>query len=627
MTSITTRIRATAACQILLGLGTTASVHAQCPRLLEPFELFEPVWEREGWTGYRHFGLATQYTDTMIGGALAGKGDFNGDGLLDVVVGAPHEGAVGRYCSFDLRLGNGSAYIVLNAGGPAAGPHPDRSLVESPVGVVRVLPGTGEGISRTGHSVAFIGDINGDGFDDVAIGQPEIPYGYYVDAGTGQVFVIFGSSEDLPSRINPDELDGQNGFRIRGAADGDFLGWSVSAAGDINSDGLDDFILGAPGYGDPINGAAFVFYGRDSTSGSAFPAEIDLALFNERCGFRIDGAEQGEEFGRSVANLGDINGDGYDDLAVGAPGRFIGEGGRTYVVFGRDALVQGAFPDVICAGTIAGDLGLRLEVVDTPRVLSGWTVASAGDVNGDGLDDILIGAAYASDLSVGFAARAFVVFGRRDGGSGSSDVIDLKALNGQDGFVIADFGPRTRFGSALAGVDLNGDGYSDVIAGRTLLDDPSGGGLIGAVMVLFGRDDRMSEFAPRYDVADIDGVNGVWLLAPKPEDVQGFAAVAIAPAGDLNGDGLDDLMIGSPATRDDGSVYCAGVGGAAYVVLGRSPRCCADLDYDGQLTIFDFLAFQALFNDQHPFADFDRDGEFTLFDFLAYQSVFEDGCR
>ena len=626
MTSNGTRTPAAAACQILLVLGAAASAAAQCPRLLEPFDILEPVRDLDGWTGFRFYGDATQYSDTLVGGALAGGGDFNGDGMVDAVIGAPHDGALGSYCGLDLRLGNGSAYIVLNRGGSTIGPHPDRSLVDSPEAVAHVLPGSGAGIRRSGYSVAFIGDINGDGFDDVAVGQPEQGWGLYIDPGTGQVFVIFGNSEDLPSQINPDDLDGRNGFRIRGAAIGDSAGWSVSAAGDIDGDGVDDFALGAPNGGDDHSGTVYIIYGRDRMSGSVFPAEIELARFDASHGFRVDGTVRGEGLGRSIANMGDVNGDGRDDLAIGAPQHTTGLGGRTYVLYGREASTKGAFPEVLDADTIAGDVGFRMEVSSARRIHSGWTVAAAGDMNGDGLADMLIGAPYAGEYGIGHAARTYVVFGKRSGGVGFSDVVELEALNGTDGFVINVFGRLERFGLGLAGVDMNGDGLSDVIAGRALLEDPSGTGQLGAVMVLYGRDYRVSQFAPSYSETDIDGVSGVWLVAPKPEDIWGFASVAIAAAGDVNGDGLQDVLVGSPATRDDWSVYCGGVGGATYVVLGRSPRCCADLDYDGRLTISDFIAFQYMFGQQHPFADFDADGSFTIFDFLVFQTSFDAGC-
>ncbi len=132
MTSSRTRTPAIAAFQIFAALGAAAPASAQCPRLFEPFELFEPAWDREGWTGYRHFGSVRPYSATMVGGSLDGGGDFNGDGLTDIIIGAPHDQRPGTYCEIDTRSGSGSVYIVLNRGGAAIGPPPYLSFVVAP---------------------------------------------------------------------------------------------------------------------------------------------------------------------------------------------------------------------------------------------------------------------------------------------------------------------------------------------------------------------------------------------------------------------------------------------------------------------------------------------------------------
>ena len=139
------------------------------------------------------------------------------------------------------------------------------------------------------------------------------------------------SAQSFPSVFNLSSLDGDNGFRLDGEP-GEWSSWSVAAAGDINGDGIDDMVLGSPfaDTGAGYAGRAYVVFGRES--GESSLASRPLSSLNGSDGFRIDGDSYVSKLGNAVSSVGDINGDGLDDLAIGAPDS---DGGVVYVIFGR----------------------------------------------------------------------------------------------------------------------------------------------------------------------------------------------------------------------------------------------------------------------------------------------------
>jgi hypothetical protein len=346
-----------------------------------------------GLNGFRLDGLGG---DDLTGFSLSSAGDFNGDGLADLLIGA-RAADPGN----PPRVDAGAAYLVF---GKAAGFAPVISLgsLEQGDGVRIVGLGPAE---QTGLSVNWAGDVNGDGLGDILVGAQVGEVG--TNAAKGAVYVIFGSNLPLVSPLVVDQLNGANGFAIRGLNNDDLLGFSASAAGDFNADGFGDIIVGVPN-ADPGNpprlnaGSAYLLFG----STGPFAAQFDLLSLSGGNGFRIDGMREGDRLGIAVGAAGDVNGDGFDDVILGAPQSTTGtpsrsEAGETYVLFGA-ATASAAVFDL---STLNGRNGFRLEGV-APQDRAGSAVAGAGDVNGDGYDDLILGAPFQNN------GTAYVFLGR-----------------------------------------------------------------------------------------------------------------------------------------------------------------------------------------------------------------------
>ena len=251
---------------------------------------------------------------------------------------------------------------------------------------------------------------------------------------------------------------GTGGFAINGEAQGDFSGFSVSNAGDVNGDGLDELIVGAY-RGDPNGnreaGRSYVVFGK--ADGSVVNLSAVAAGIG---GFAIDGEAAGDFSGRSVSSAGDVNGDGLDDLIVGAYRRDPNgnrAAGRSYVVFGK------ADGNAINLSAVASGIGGFAINGQAAGDSSGISVSSAGDVNGDGLDDLIVGAYRANPNGTRTdSGKSYVVFGKADG-----TAINLSAVaSGIGGFAINGQAANDRSGVSVSSAgDVNGDGLDDLIVG------------------------------------------------------------------------------------------------------------------------------------------------------------------
>ena len=375
----------------------------------------------------------------------------------------------------------------------------------------------------SGWSVSSAGDVNNDGYADFIIGA------YGASSNAGKSYLIFGSKSLLS--IDLGNL-GSAGITITGAA-GDYSGWSVSSAGDVNNDDYDDFIIGA--WGVNINaGESYLIYGADS-----LPATIDLSSLGAY-GITITGAVAGDNSGYSVSGAGDVNGDGISDILIGAPEADPGgnsNAGKSYLIYGSASL-----PTTIDLNSPLGAYGITISGAIT-NGYSGRSVSGAGDVNGDGISDILIGAPIANSRD----GVTYIIYG-----DNTLADFTLPPDPGEGITITGETGSGLDNGRSVSGAgDVNGDGISDILIGASGSSAPD----TGKSYLIYG-----STSLP--DTIDLGalGSNGITMTG----GIGDFAGFSVSDAGDQDGDGYADFLIGAANADPEGRANA----GEGYLIYG-----------------------------------------------------------
>jgi hypothetical protein len=454
----------------------------------------------------------------LVGSSAAIVGDLDGDGLADIVIGAPRDdqggeeaGAVyllyGRDMAFDRQL-------------PLR--HADAAFIGR------------KGWDQFGSSVASAGDFNGDGFADFLVGAPAGDYelGDYAGPGQGSVYLITGSSMRWSGTNDNHHASGGGSIvRFVDSQTVGSAGMSVAGVGDVDGDGYDDFVVGAPLRAQPgqnSSGAVYLVYGQTvwdippGPVGSLWLDDVSAGWVND-----VDDTI----LGVAVAGAGDVNGDGYADILIGAGGNGNDTVGRAYLVYGRSARFTGL-------GNISDTDAMFISGEDSSSTV-GYSLAGLGDLDSDGYDDVIIG-----NPDLGGNDVAYLYYGRAEAFNATQDISAADTVF--KGETISFLGPNL----ASAG-DVNGDGYRDLAIGAGYMG-------VDAVYVFLGGAKRLQ------DTLQLSGANTVFFVEPDENDsCRGWVGSVVAGGGDVNGDGLGDFLVGAMG-------HCFGddVQGNVYLVLG-----------------------------------------------------------
>jgi hypothetical protein len=403
-----------------------------------------------------------------------------------------------------------------------------------------------------GRFVSSAGDINRDGYDDIIIGAP---YADITGTDAGASYVIFGKDSGYSTSLDLSSLSGADGFVINGVGASDRTGLSVSSAGDINKDGFDDIILGAI--------EPFILFGKSTGFTTPINA-VDISTGDGSKGFVISGNTYHDYAGFGVSTAGDINGDDIDDIIIGAlgAGTTNSEVGETYIVFGKDS----GYSSTLDLANLDGTNGFVIKGAAAGDSI-GYSTSSAGDINRDGYDDIIIGAPFV-DTTGADAGASYIVFGK----SGVyTESLELSTLDGTNGFVVHGVasGDFSGLSVSTAG-DINKDGYDDMIIGAVGEDSWT-----GKSYVIYGKNFDADPFPASLNLSHWssgDGSEGFVINGITANDYLGYS---VSSAGDINGDDIDDIILGAPEEMPDDDAFGSG---DSYVIFGKDTGYSASFD-------------------------------------------------
>ncbi len=408
--------------------------------------------------------------------------------------------------------------------------------------------------------------------------------------------------------MSASDLDGSNGFVIHGVNPADLLGVSVASAGDLNVDGIPDIVIGSRRT-DGISGGAYVVFGA---AGIGKNGELSLDELNGTNGFRIAGDAVAVDLGNALSSVGDINNDGIDDIILGA--RFAApnglfSAGACYVIFG--SLDVGGM-GLLGVSSLDGSNGFAIYG-EFQNDLAGYSVSGGEDFNGDGVDDLIIGATHYNPYVNGSGypyGTCYIVYG--SGSIGGSGVLELGSLDWRAGsqFVLPTAGGHYKnyFGESVSMIgDVNSDGYADALVSFVTSQGASPQNGARAAYILFGRAEVGS--SGYVDLVELDD-SLKYLLRTIGHSLPNLRGGQLSPhrrlivsrAGDLNNDGIQDMILGA---IDNG--YGGSTSAGAYVLFGGSSFTVpADFNQNGCIDSPDLAFFLAAWGT--PGADLNDDG-------------------